>query len=180
MRDIFGTHDGETFSAGLIYVESEAAFDVNLDLVCISDGKHLSQVLLMWTCPRFSQMVCGKPSLVLYDCSCLSTCSSRSPPEKLTRQPKTKVLVKWTDFTKSSGPGSLRNYTNLWIFSQQKLKRQFMHRLYTSYWDGRWCDFRTTLRIGTEKAGIVYFLCATFGSTAVLGFDDCTALLANE
>ena len=60
MRDIFGTH--ETFSAGVIDVESKAAFDVNLDLVCISDGKRLSQVLLMWTCLRFSQMVCGKPS----------------------------------------------------------------------------------------------------------------------
>ena len=62
MRDIFGIHAGETFSAGLIDVESKAAFDVNSDLVCISDGKRLSQVLLMWTCLRFSQMVCGKPS----------------------------------------------------------------------------------------------------------------------
>ena len=56
-----------------------------------------------------------------------------------------------------------------------------MHRLYTSYQgDGRWHDLYTTLRIGTEKAGIVYFLCATFGSTAVPGFDDCAALLAYE
>ena len=62
MRDIFGTHEGETFSAGLIDEKNEAVFDVNLDLVCISDGKRLSQVLLMWICPRFSQMVCGKTS----------------------------------------------------------------------------------------------------------------------
>ena len=56
------TREGETFSAGLIDVESKAAFDVNLDLVCISDGKCLSQVLLLRICPRFSQIVCGKPS----------------------------------------------------------------------------------------------------------------------
>ena len=135
----------------------------------------------MWICLRFSQMVCGKPSRCFLSVVWLLVCelgSSRSPPEKFTRQPKMKVLVKWTDFTKSSWPGSLRNYTNLWIFSQQKLKMQFMHRLYTSYQDGRRCDFRTTLCIGTEKAGIVYFLCATFGSMP--GFDDCTAPLAYE